>query len=418
MRPGSRVAALRSTAVNTVLAEVRAVQAAGNSVVSLMRGQPDTPTPSHIVAAVEQSLRAGRTGYADNQGEPNLRQAVAAKLNRDNDLTYDPNTEILITDGATGGLCTALGTLIEPGDDVLLPDPIYDAYSSPIALWGGHPVGVPATIQGGRFTITRESLEATCTPRAKVLLLNTPWNPVGTVFSRDELTTIMDFAAARELFVISDEIYETLIYDDRAHVSPAAISDDARRRTLVVNSLSKTYAMTGWRVGYCAGPAEIIRAMLMVAQQFSRGPATFVQDAAAVALQSDQTCVREMTAEYQSRRDLVLSRLRDIPGVTPLVTEGGLFVMLDIRGLANSVGRISNPSESPSMSNTVRQYLLHNAGVVVIHGAAYGPGGENTLRVSFAAGGDALNKGLDRFRTGLLQFANSPNGARFGSPGR
>ena len=186
-----------------------------------------------------------------------------------------------------------------------------------------------------------------------------------------------------DYLVISDEIYESLVYDGRRHVSPASVSADARERTIVINSLSKTYAMTGWRVGYCAGPEEIIRAMLLVLQQSSRGPATFVQDAAACALTSDQECTRRMAAEYQGRRDRVVERLRGIPGVEPLVPEGGLFVMVDVRGLGMP-------------SDAVRRFLLHEAGVVVLHGSAYGPGGEGFLRVSFAAGGETLERGLER----------------------
>jgi aspartate/methionine/tyrosine aminotransferase len=230
--------------------------------------------------------------------------------------------------------------------------------------------------------------------QTRVLLLNTPWNPVGTVLTRAELMEVMDFAAAYDLWVISDEIYESLIYDGRTHVSPAQLSDDARQRTILVNSLSKTYGMTGWRVGYCAAPAELIQAMLLLLQQASRGPATFVQDAAAAALRSDQRAVRQMTAEYQARRDLVLSRLQGIPGVAALVPEGGLFVMVDVRQLGRS-------------SDEVRRWLLHEAGVVVIHGAAYGPGGEGTLRVSFAAGGETLERGLEQLRSGLLRLAAS-----------
>jgi aspartate/methionine/tyrosine aminotransferase len=391
-RTADRLAALRPTAVNRVLQEVRQVQAAGKDVVSLMRGQPDAPTPPHIVEAAQRSLRDGRTGYPDNQGEPSLRAAVVEKLLRDDGLAYDPTRNILVTDGATGGLSAALAALVQPGDDVLLPDPVYDAYAGVIALWGGRPVSVLATIRDGRFCLDRAALEAAFTLQTRVLLLNTPWNPTGTVLSADELREVMLFVSERDLFVISDEIYEALVYDGRRHQSPAGVSADALARTVLVNSLSKTYAMTGWRVGYCAGPAEVIRAMLLYWQQSSRGPATFVQDAAACALRSDQACVRRMVAEYQERRDLVVRRLQGIPGVTPLVPEGGLFVMVDVCELGGT-------------GEEVRRHLLREAGVVVIDGSAYGRGGEGTLRVSFAAGGETLAEGLDRLRAGLLQLA-------------
>jgi aspartate/methionine/tyrosine aminotransferase len=314
------------------------------------------------------------------------------KLARDNGLRYDPATEILVTDGATQGIAVALGALLQPGDDVLVPDPIYDAYLPPIALWGGRPVSVRSTIRDGRFAFDRAALEAARTSQSKVLLLNSPWNPVGTVLTRAELQAVMEFALDHDPFVLSDEIYEALVFEGGQHLSPAALSPEARGRTIVVNSLSKTYGMTGWRVGYCAGPAEVIRGMLLVLQQSSRGPATFVQDAAAAALTGDQQHVRGMNAEYQARRDRVLAALRGIPGVAALVPEAGLFVMVDVRGLGRP-------------SDEVRRYLLHEAGVVVIHGAAYGPGGEGTLRVSFAAGGLTLDEGLERLRGGLQQLS-------------
>jgi aspartate/methionine/tyrosine aminotransferase len=387
-----RMQDLKPTAVNRVLQEVREVQRDGRTVVSLMRGQPDSPTPPHIVAAAHQALLAGHTGYPDNQGELILRRAVAEKLQREQGLTYDPATEILITDGATSALFTAFGVLIQEGDEVLLPDPIYDAYTSPIAIWGGRAVPVTTTIRNGRFVLDSAALKSAITPRSRVLLLNTPWNPTGTVLSETELREIMTFAAARGLTVISDEIYETLIYDKRKHLSPATMSEKARARTLLVNSLSKTYAMTGWRVGYCAGPADMIAAMLLVLQQFSRGPATFVQHAAAAALSGDQACVRNMCREYQERRDQTVGALSGLPGIVPLVPEGGLFVMLDVRALGLS-------------SDEVRRFLLREAGVTLIHGGAYGVGGEGTLRVSFAGGGKTLTDGLARLRDGLERLS-------------
>jgi aspartate aminotransferase len=392
-RVADRVSRLRPTAVNRVLQEARKLQADGRSLVSLMRGQPDTPTPPHIVEAARKSLRDGRTGYPDNQGEPALRRAVAEKLKREQALSYNSDTEILITDGATLGVCAALGALVDRKRSVMLPDPIYDAYEGPIALWGSERAPIRTTLCDGRFMFNSRHLEGAWVTGTDVILLNTPWNPVGTVLNHDELVDIMGFAEKHDYLVISDEIYESLIYNGRRHTSPASVSADARERTIVINSLSKTYAMTGWRVGYCAGPEPIIRAMLLVLQQLSRGPATFVQDAAACALNSDQECTRQMTTEYQGRRDKVIARLRGIQGVAPLVPEGGLFVMVDVRGL-----------EMPS--DAIRRFLLCEAGVVVIHGSAYGPGGEGFLRVSFAAGGEVLEQGLERLRDGLLRLAS------------
>lgn len=375
----ARVSALRPTAVNSILAEVRATP---GPLVSLMRGEPDLPTPGHIVEAATHALAAGRTMYADQRGEPKLREAIATKLQRDNGLQYDPATEILVTTGGTFGIYAALAAMLNEGDAVLVPDPVYDAYLSPIRLTGATPVAVPSAIVKGRFTLPVEALEAAWTPACKALLLNTPWNPTGTVLTRDELAEIAAFCERRNVTIISDEIYEAIVYNGHEHVSPATVAKD---RTVVVNALSKTYAMTGWRVGYVAAPAPFVRGMLLVLQQSSRGPATFVQDAAAVALTGPQDCVTTMLAEYARRRELVLNSLPNV-----LAPEGGFFAMLDLRATGEP-------------SDAIRKRLLAEHGIVVVHGAAYGPGGEGTLRVSFASGGEILDRGLAKLSQALRQ---------------
>lgn len=392
-QPG-RISLLQPTAVNAILAEARECQAQGKKLVSLMRGEPDLPTPPHIVEACTRSLQRGRTTYPDNRGEQSFRESVARKLERDNGLHFNPATEILATTGATFGIYAALMALLNDGDEVLLPDPIYDAYQSPIRLAGGRIKSVAAQISNGRFAISEEALEAAWSPAARVLILNTPWNPVGTVLGRDELSAIAQFCIRRDVALISDEIYEAIVYDGRTHISPASVAPELRERSVLVNSLSKTYAMTGWRIGYCAGSASLIRAMYLVLAQSSRGPATFVQDAGAEALAGPQECVVQMREEYARRREQVLASLAGIPGVHALHPEGGFFAMADVRGL-----------NLPS--NEIRKRLMHDHGVIVVHGAAYGPAGEGTLRISFGSGGEALARGLDRLRAGLIRIAES-----------
>lgn len=384
----SRTRALAPTAINSILAEVRELRRQGRSPVSLMRGEPDFSTPLHIVDAACRALRDGRTTYPDNRGEPALREAVAEKLARETGGRYDPDTEILITSGATFGLYAALMAVLNEGEEVLLPDPIYDAYISPIRLAGGRPRPVRARIGNGRFHVSAEMLEAAWTPACKLLLLNTPWNPTGTVFTREELAAIIEFCERRRLLLVSDEIYEAITYEGRRHVSPASLGREARARTVVVNSFSKTYAMTGWRVGYCAAPQPLIDAMYLVLQQSSRGPATFVQDAAVAALRGPQECVVRMREEYERRRAALVEALRGIDGAEVLPPEGGFFAMVDVRALAVP-------------SDEIRRRLLREHEVVVVHGAAYGAGGEGTLRVSFASGGENLAQGLARLREGL-----------------
>jgi aspartate aminotransferase len=381
----NRISDLQPTAVNSILAEVRIAQAQGKSLVSLMRGEPDFPTPAHIVEASIRALRNGRTAYPDNRGEKILREAVAQKLERDNRLKFDSSNEILATTGATLGVYAALMAILNEGDEVLLPDPVYDAYQSPIRMAGGRIRSIQSEIREGRFVISDDALERAWTPAAKALILNTPWNPVGMVLKRDELESITAFCERRNLFLISDEIYEAITYGEAVHVSPLEVAPGLRDRSVMVNSLSKTYSMTGWRVGYCAGPAPLIHAMFLVLGQSSRGPATFIQDAAAEALAGPQDCVAAMREEYTRRRMQVIDTLEGVPVIAP---EGGFFVMVDVR-----------TSQTPS--NEIRRRLMNDNGVVVAHGAAYGPGGEGTLRVSFASGGENLTRGLERLREGL-----------------
>jgi aspartate/methionine/tyrosine aminotransferase len=386
--PRRRSTLLKPTAINAILAEARGVQGRGDSVVSLMRGEPDLSTPPHIVEAAVSAVRNGRTAYPDNRGEPATREAVAIKLARDNGLSYDAASEILITTGATFGIHAALTAVLGEGDEVLLPDPIYDAYQSPVTLAGGSVRRVPASFEGGRFALTVDALEASATRASRVLLLNSPWNPVGTVFQESELASIGDFVVRRDLLLMSDEIYESIVYDGRRHVSPASLSKELRVRTILINSLSKTYAMTGWRIGYCAAPAPLVESMLLVLQQSSRGPATFIQDAATAALTMSQQCVEDMRAEYAVRRARVLTALAGLPKVRVVPPEGGFFAMVDARTTGLT-------------SDDLRRRLLHDHGVSVVHGSAYGAGGEGTLRVSFASGGQTLTEGLERLRTGL-----------------
>ena len=392
LRTSQRASLLRPTAVNDILAEVRAFEQRGGQAISLMRGQPDFPTPAHIVTAANEALAKGRTGYPNNQGEPTLREAVARKLARAIEgrgaERYSPENQILITTGATLGIYAALAAGLDPGDEVLIPVPIYDAYAGVIAVVGGTARPVPARIVENRYALDPEAFAAACNLRTRAMLLNTPWNPTGSVLRLGELSDLMRVAAEHDLIVISDEIYEALVYDGRPHISPAAVSDDARRRTILTNSFSKTYAMTGWRLGYCAGPAELIRAMYLVLQQSSRGPATFVQDAGVAALNGGEECITAMREEYAARRQRVAEILSGLRNVKVLLPEGGFFAMVDVHELGVS-------------SDEIRRRLLTEFGVVVVHGAAYGPSAEGMLRVSFASGGQNLQSGLERLRAGL-----------------
>lgn len=384
-----RLAHLRPSAVNRVLQKVRAAEAQGKKLVSLLRGEPDFPTPPHIVAAATDALRRGWTHYPPNPGIPELRRAVAAKMQRCNGMQVDADSEVLITDGATMGFYVAVATLCDAGDEVLIPEPVYDCYASQVASVGTAPVPVRAARVGNRFVLTRDALDASVSTKTKALLINTPWNPVGTVMRREELQTIGEFAVERDLFILSDEIYEAIVYDGASHVSIASLHPSFRERTVTINSFSKTYAMTGWRLGYNVAPPEITRAMLLVFQQASRGAATFVQHAGVAALEGAQDCVTEMQRAYASRRQLLAHGSRR--AARWLLPEGGFFALLDV----SATGRTSAE---------VADFLLEHAGVVVMDASVYGAACEGLLRVSFAVSPETIQAGLERLTEGLMQL--------------
>lgn len=382
MSPAARTRQLRPTAVNQFLQRVRAREAAGKPVISLLRGEPDFPTPEHIVRAAQDALRHGLTQYPPNQGVPELRRAIAGKLGRFNSVSCDPDDEVLVTDGATLGLYVALLAICDPADGVLLPDFVYDCYQSQICGAGAVPIPVRVTREGSRFVLTGLECRNACDSarsrgiRARALLINTPWNPTGTVMTNEELDTLATFVLERDLYLLSDEIYEAITFV-RPHVSPASLNSDIRQRTISLFSMSKTYAMTGWRLGYSVAPPSITHAMLLALQQMSRGPARFVQHAGIAALEGPQDCVADMLREYALRREL-LAHL-NLPGAEICSPEGGFFSLLNVAQMGSS-------------SEAIAGALLDELGVAVMSGSAYGPGGEGFLRLSFATGAEVIER--------------------------
>ena len=318
-----------------------------------------------------------------------MRDAIAAKLARDNGLAYDPDSEILVTTGATLGIHAALTALLDEGDEVLLPDPIYDAYQSPIRLCGGRIRPVRSTIEGGRFVLHADALEAALTPASRVLLLNTPWNPVGTVLREDELRAIGDLIVRRNLVLISDEIYEAITYDGCRHISPGgALRRRARahdRGQQPVEDLrDDRVARRLLRGAGASHPEHVPRAAAVEPRTGDLRPGCGNGGAHLDRRNASAACGTSMPA----RRQLILSSLADVGRVRVLAPEGGFFAMVDAR-------------QTGVPSDEIRRRLLHDTGVVVVHGAAYGPAGEGTLRVSFGSGGETLARGLALLRDGL-----------------
>lgn len=355
-----------------------ALKAAGRQVISLTAGDPDFPTPAGIIEAGVRAMQSGLTHYGPSRGFPHLRAAIAAKLA----APYDPENEILVTHGGVHAYYTALQSILNPGDAVMIPDPSWGTHANMVRLLRCTVQSVPALPQDG-FLPKLDAWRAALTAQTRALVLNYPANPTGVVPSRAYLQALLDFAAEQNLWVISDEVYENLYFGEKP-VSAAAFSEH-RDRVLLVNSLSKTYAMTGWRVGYLAAPPEIIENALKASQNSITCVAPFIQEAAAFAL-TDKTAQAQadaMRAGYARRRALVMRIYKEFPGSPVVVTppQGAFYFFLDLRALGMS-------------SQDIFEQLLDQAGVGVVPGTAFGPGGEGFVRMTIAASDEDVSAGF------------------------
>jgi aspartate aminotransferase len=386
----SRVLAVQPPITLRIADLAREIEGGGESVVRLETGDPDFATPAVICTAAHEATQAGHTHYANTRGLPELRRAIADKLRSDNGIGYDADTEILVTHGASHAIYTALQTLLEPLDEVLILAPYWMTYASSAVLAGGRPVSVPTDASRG-FRLDLARLGACCTPRSRVLILNSPSNPTGRVLTAEELAAVARIVEAHDLTVIADEVYEKLLYNDCRHVSFAALPG-MRDRTVTVNSLSKTYAMTGWRVGYLAARAELVTQMLKVAQCSLTNVAPFTQRAAVVALTDPSLppFVEHMRQAYSRRRQLVIDTVRGLDGVGLAVPDGAFYVMLDVSRYC-----------ADSMAFSLR--LLDRARVAVVPGVSLGQCAEGWVRITFAVGEPELAAGLAR----IAEFCQS-----------
>lgn len=353
----------------------------GARVIQLLQGEPDFPTPRHIQEAAERALREGYSHYAPVEGFLDLREAIADKLEARNGVAADPGSEIIVTTGATMGLYVALMALVDAGDEVLSPEPFYGPYRALVEHCGGQLVLVALERRGGHFTLDAAALEERVTERTRVILVNSPSNPTGGVFTREELEAIGAVAERHDLVVVSDECYESLLYDGRQHVSIASLSPELRERTVIVNSFSKTYAMTGWRIGYNVANPEITRGMAAVYGQSGRCAAAFTQRAALAALRGPQDCVVEMLAAYTRRRDLVVQGINAVPGLSCPAPEGAFYAFVDTSALR--LGSVD-----------LCRALMRKARVGLTPGALFGPRADGYVRLSFAAADADLRQAL------------------------
>lgn len=362
------------------------MRAAGLRVCDLGGGEPDFATPEHVTAAAQAALAEGFTHYTASRGLPELRAAIAGKLAADNGIVVDPATGVIVTPSAKHALFVAMMTVLDRGDELIVPSPGWVSYRHMARLAGAR--AVPLALSGADgFRISRPSLEAAVTRDTRAILVNSPNNPTGRALTPAEAADIAAFADAHDLVVITDEIYEKILFDGHQHLSLAAVAGCADR-TLTVNGLSKSHAMTGWRLGYLAGPADLIAAALKVQEHTVSCAASFVQRGAVAALTGGSRCVAAMVEDYAARRELLVTALARMPGVRCARPEGTFYAFPDITGTGLGAGEFA-------------EWLLRTAGVAVVPGTAFGPGGEGHVRLSFAAARPQIAEAMERMSAAL-----------------
>ncbi len=373
---------IRQSATVAMSDRINAMKASGHKLIGLQVGDPDFGTPPAVVDAALKAMQSGLTHYGPSRGFLDLRQAIASKLTRDEGISYDPASEILVTHGGIHGYYTAMQSILNPGDDVLVPDPSWATHSNMAIMLRGNVIRVPAPAENG-FIPFFESWEKALTPKTRVIVLNYPSNPTGAYPTREYLQKLQDFAKAYDLWIVSDEVYGSLYYGERP--ACAAAFDGAKERTLVVNSLSKTYAMTGWRVGFLAAPTQVIENALKAGQNSITCVAPFIQKAAAFALTNPeiQQATANMRAAYARRRELVLRIAHELESEKVLVSppQGAFYFFLDFRPLKMS-------------SVEICERILEEASVGLVPGSAFGEQGEGFVRLSIAASDEDVEAGF------------------------
>ena len=369
-------------------------KAEGKPVLSFSQGEPDFDTPEAIKASGIQSILDGKTKYTAASGISELKDAIIDKLKRDQGLDYSPEN-ILVSCGAKHTIFNAHMALINPGDEVIIPAPFWVSYPEQVSLVGGRPVIVNTSMENG-FKITAAQLAQAVTPKSKVLLLCSPSNPTGMMYSEKELHALAKVIIKHKLIVYSDEIYEKLAYDGNTHHSIAQISPEMKDRTILINGVSKAYAMTGWRIGYMAAASNIIKAASKIQAQSTSNPTTSSQWAAIYALNNAENQVRDMTAAFDERRKFMVEALNDINGIECLEPEGAFYVFPNIQCF---LGKRSNDGKKLVDSATFCECLLEEQNVAAVPGSAFGA--EGFIRLSYSSSMEDIEKGIERMRLWL-----------------
>jgi len=393
MKLTKRIQSIKPSPTLAITMKANALRAQGRDIIGFGAGEPDFDTPENIKAAAVRAIASGFTKYTPVGGIDELKDAIAAKMARDHGLDYN-RSQIVVSCGAKHTLYNLIQVLCEEGDEVIVPAPYWVSYVDIVVLAGATPVIVP-TEQAAGFKLTPELLRGAVTDRTRVLILNSPANPTGAAYSREELTALAAVLATMEITVISDDIYEKIIYDGFEFFSIAAVSEEMKDRTVIVNGVSKAYAMTGWRIGYAAGSEPIVAAVTKLQSQNTSNPASIAQKAAVEALNGSQEAVGMMVKAFRERRDVIVAALNKIPGLTCPNPQGAFYVFPNVAQLYGRSFQGKVIADSTSLS----AYLLDEANVAVVPGADFGA--DNHIRMSYATSRQQIETGVVRIAQAL-----------------
>ncbi len=396
MKLAARVGRITPSPTLAMAAKAKAMAAQGLDVIDFSAGEPDFDTPTPVKAAAEEAIRAGFTKYTPSSGIDELRGAITEKLQAELGVCYQ-KSQILVSCGAKHSLYNLAEALLEAGDEIIIPIPYWVSYSDQALLNDATPVFLETTEEQA-YAVHPAALERLITPRTRAIIVNSPCNPTGATYDRATLEEIASVAVRHNLLVISDEIYEKILYDGAAHISIASLGPEIAARTVIINGVSKAYAMTGWRIGYAAGPQELITAMANIQSQSTSNPCSIAQKAAVAALRLGEPFTIKMVEEFSRRRNTIVHGLNRIPGVSCRMPRGAFYAFPNIKGVLGKQG----PSGMLQTPNDVAQYLLEEARIAVVPGEPFGS--KEHLRLSYATSMTSITRGLERLEQALGQL--------------
>ncbi len=391
-----RATRVKPSATLAVDSKAKAMKAQGVDIINFGVGEPDFDTPEHIKEAAIKAIKDGFTKYTPVGGTDELKEAIIEKFANENNLTYKPEN-IIVSCGAKHSLYNISQAILSPKDEVLIPAPYWVSYPDQALLNDATPVFVQ-TDEGDHFTLKPEQIESVVTKRTRALILNYPSNPTGFTYPMESLVKIAELAVKHNFYIISDEVYEKFLYDDAKHISIASLGEEIKNRTITVNALSKSHAMTGWRIGYAAGPADIVKAMTSIQSQSTSNPTSIAQKAAVAALKGDDEFTRKMVKEFDKRRKVLVEGLNSIEGIRCLMPTGAFYAFPNVSRL---YGR-KKGNRTVGNSFEMAMYMIEEANVALVHGEAFG--NDNHVRVSYAISVEGIEKALRRIKKAVSEL--------------